>query len=71
MRFDLVNASPDHLHNFLLLARDGTLVGGRTEVIHPDRRETVEWTPVETGTYSISCAVCPIEEGMLASVHVI
>lgn len=71
VRFHVFNGSLDHLHNFMVLNADRTLVGGRTEVIHPNQRLAFEWTPTEKGTYVIACAVCPAEEGMLAIVHVV
>lgn len=71
VRFHIGNISSDHIHNFLVLDEDGTLVAGPSTVIYPNQRIVFEWTPSKAGTYIIACAVCPVEEEMLALVHVV
>jgi uncharacterized cupredoxin-like copper-binding protein len=66
----VVNGSPDHMHDFVIVSASGELVGGRAAVIEPGQRVEFDWTPLAPGLYRILCAVCPAEEGMLALVHV-
>lgn len=70
MHIVVVNGSPDHMHDLVIMSATGELVGGRTAVIEPGQRVEFDWTPPAPGLYRIVCAVCPAEEEMLALVHV-
>ncbi len=70
MHIVVVNGSPDHMHDFVIISPTGGLVGGRAAVIEPGQRAEFDWTPLAPGIYRVLCAVCPAEEGMLALVHV-
>jgi hypothetical protein len=72
IRFHVANgtASSVHLHTFLILAEDGTVVGGRMQPLVAHGSNVVEWVPQVPGRYFIVCGICPEDEEMVIAVVV-
>jgi plastocyanin len=73
IRFHIANGTPAHvhLHSFVILAEDGSVVGGRFDALAVDVETVIEWMPPGPGRYLVVCTFCPAEEGMVITVIVV